>query len=92
MNSYLTKEDIQLASRQLERCTASYEIRKFQIKMRMPPLTCENGQNPKPTIPNAANDIEHQKLSLMAAGNEMMQLGWKTLWWILPKLNTLLTM
>lgn len=46
---------------------------------------------PKQTPPNADKAVEQQELSFSAYGLQTAQGFWKTVWWLLRKLNVVFT-
>lgn len=81
-----SKEDKQMASKQMKWCSASPATRDVQIKTTaryMPHLLGRLGS--KKTVTSANNNVEKVGPSDVAGGCEMVQPLWKTVWQFFPK-------
>lgn len=89
-NWHLTKDDVQMANKHMNRSCTSCVIKKIQIKTMIEHYApSEWPKSRKRTPPNAEDNINHTNSHLLPM--EMQQQPhWKSVWWFLTKLNLLI--
>ena len=71
MNSYLLKEDIQMANKYMNRCSTSLVIREKQTQttMRYHVIPTSMTTIKRQTITNAGRDVKKLELAYISSGN-----------------------
>ena len=66
---YLSKTNIQMANKDIKRCSTSYVIRELQIKMRHHHTLIKSLKSKTIITPNAGKGMEQQEISFIYGGN-----------------------
>ena len=84
MNEYLTEEYIEMVKKHMKRCSASYAIGEFQIKMTMSYYYTLNrmAKSKSLSTENHGKDVQQQKPSFIVSKWEIkiVQPLWKSVW------------